>query len=387
MIASCRRRFSPPSSTSRRSRPNVVLRPRLIRTAGRGFAEQADPGICPGWLRQDHDRQRVGGRLQSSRTGGSTCLAFPGRTRQRSGALPGLPRRRAADGCDGCRARSAGHAPVSSAATNRIDADGSAQRDRGSPARVSSSSSTTTMSSTPNRWTRLLAFLLEHLPPQLHVGHRHPGGPTSSPGPVAGSGPTDRAARGRSAFRALRSRRVPQPGDGPRPLDRRHHRAWRSVPRAGSPACSWRRSPSKRGRMPPASSKPSPAATASCSTTWSRRFFTANHSARAASCCRPPSSTRCAVLCAMPSPARSVAKRCSSAWSATTCSSSRLTTTDGGIAITTSSPMSCRRTCSRSNPISCRLCTDGRAEWYEENGSRSDAIRHALLRQGLRVGG
>ena len=116
-------------------RPNAVLRPCLIERLDEGLREQADPRVRPGRLRQDHDGQRVGGRLQPSRTGGSSRLALPGRRGRRSGALPGLPRRRSADGCGGCRARGAGHAPVSPAATDRIDADGPAQRDRDSPAR------------------------------------------------------------------------------------------------------------------------------------------------------------------------------------------------------------------------------------------------------------
>ncbi len=69
-----------------------------------------------------------------------------------------------------------------------------------------------------------LTFLLEHLPPQMHLVIATREDPASAPGPVARPGPIDRAARRRLAFYPRRSRRISQPGDGPQPLGGRHRR-------------------------------------------------------------------------------------------------------------------------------------------------------------------
>ena len=71
-------------------------------------------------------------------------------------------------------------------------------------------------------------------------------------------------------------------------------------------------------------------------------------------------------------------RRCWPRWSAATCSWWRSTTAAGGIAITTSSPTSCRRTCWTSSPTSWPTCTGGRASGMQQNGDPSEAIRHAL---------
>ncbi len=69
-----------------------------------------------------------------------------------------------------------------------------------------------------------LTFLLEHLPPQMHLVIATREDPQSAPGPVTRPGPIDRTARRRLAFYPLRSRRISQPGDGPEPLSGRHRR-------------------------------------------------------------------------------------------------------------------------------------------------------------------
>ena len=55
-----------------------------------------------------------------------------------------------------------------------------------------------------------------------------------------------------------------------------------------------------------------------------------------------------------------------------------------GIAITTSSPTCCEPTCSTSSPTRVPALHRRASEWYEQNGERSEAIRHALAGRRLR---
>ena len=107
-------------------------------------------------------------------------------------------------------------------------------------------------------------------------GHRHPRGPAAAPGPAARPGPVDRAARRRPAVHPRRSRRLPQRGDGAGPLGGRTSPPWRRAPRAGSPACNWRRSRCRGTRTCPGSSGRSPATTATSWTIWSTRSCSAS---------------------------------------------------------------------------------------------------------------
>ena len=59
-----------------------------------------------------------------------------------------------------------------------------------------------------------LTFLLEHLPPQMHLVITTREDPPAPPGPVARPRPIDRTARRRLALYPRRSRRISQPGDG-----------------------------------------------------------------------------------------------------------------------------------------------------------------------------
>ena len=65
-------------------------------------------------------------------------------------------------------------------------------------------------------------------------------------------------------------------------------------------------------------------------------------------------------------------------WSAATSLSFRWMTSATGIAITISLPTCSRRICWQSSPIRSPRCIGARATWYEQNGLPADAIRHAL---------
>ena len=130
--------------------------------------------------------------------------------------------------------------------------------------------------------------------------------------------------------------------------------------------------------MSPASSRASPGTTATSSTTWSRRSCTVSPNRSGASCCRPPSSAGSAARCAMPSPARTAARR-------------MLEALDRGNLFLV--PLDDRRQWYRyhhlfADVLRARLLDEQpdrvpelhrrASEWYEQNGDRSEAIRHAL---------
>ncbi len=83
-----------------------------------------------------------------------------------------------------------------------------------------------------------LTFLLEHLPPQMHLVIATREDPHLPLARLRVQGPIDRTARRRLAVYPLRSRRISQPGDGPKPLIGRHRRTWNPAPKAGLPACN-----------------------------------------------------------------------------------------------------------------------------------------------------
>ena len=122
----------------------------------------------------------------------------------------------------------------------------------------------------------------------------------------------------------------------------------------------------------------SPAAIVLCWTTWSKKFFSASLNMYATSYCKPQFSTVYAALCAMLSPSGKMAKKCWMPWNAATCSSFRLTISANGIAITTSSLRFSRRTCGRRSLSGYPRLHQRASAWYERNGLPSDAIRHAL---------
>ena len=124
-----------------------------------------------------------------------------------------------------------------------------------------------------------MAFLLDHLPPQIAPGDRQPRRSGAAAGPPARARRARRDPRRRPALHARRGRRVPQRGDGLGAHGGGCRSAGGRAPKAGSPRSSWRRSRCRGETTSPASSPASPATTATSSTTWSRRSCSASPSA------------------------------------------------------------------------------------------------------------
>ena len=137
-------------------------------------------------------------------------------------------------------------------------------------------SSTTTTSPTARRSPSDVAFLLDHLPPHVHLVISTRADP---PLPLArlrarGELVEIRAADLRFTLdeAAAYLNGVGRRSTSTRPTSPR----WRPAPRAGSPRCSWPRCRCRAATTPPASSPASPATTATSSTTSSRRCSTAS---------------------------------------------------------------------------------------------------------------
>ena len=124
-----------------------------------------------------------------------------------------------------------------------------------------------------------VTFLLDHLPDHAAPGDRDPLRSAAAAGPAAQPRAAHRGARRRPPVHPRRGAGVPQPGDGAGPHRRRRRTRSRTAPRAGSPACSSPRSPcaaSPSRARSPASSRRSPGATGSSSTTWPTRCWPGN---------------------------------------------------------------------------------------------------------------
>jgi hypothetical protein len=108
---------------------------------------------------------------------------------------------------------------------------------------------------------------------------------------------------------------------------------------------------------------------ATSSTTWPRRSCNASPSMSSTSCSDlgPGSAER--PNCAMPSPARTVARPSWRRWSEGTCSWSRSTAAAGGIATLSSLPTSCGRACWTSSPTTFLNSTGGRARGTSRTAS------------------
>ena len=136
-----------------------------------------------------------------------------------------------------------------------------------------------------------MAFLLEHLPPQVHLVIATRADPAL---PLAG-------LRGRGELVEIRAADLRFTSDeaaaylnevmGLDLAARGCRRAGGADRRAGSRPSSWPRSRSRAATTSPASSRASPGTTATSSTTWSRRSCSVNPTRSGASCCRPRSWT------------------------------------------------------------------------------------------------
>ena len=153
----------------------------------------------------------------------------------------------------------------------------------------------------------------------------------------------------------------------------------------GSPVSSW---PACRATTPTrtGSSRPSPAATGTCSTTWPRRSWPGSPTRWSASCWRPRCWTRCAGRWPRWSPAAATASSCWSRSNAPTCSSSHSTTSGAGGAFTGCSPTCCRPGSCTNSPAVSPSCIARRPRGGKgttprpasRSGRRPAAIRHAL---------
>ena len=136
-----------------------------------------------------------------------------------------------------------------------------------------------------------MAFLLEHLPPRLHLVIASRADPALPLAAAAGPGRPRRDPGHRPALHPRRGRLLPQRGHGPAA-----HPGRRGGP-GGAHRGLDRRAPARRavdgrtGRHRLASSPVSRATTATSSTTSSRRSCNASRTTSRRSCCRPPSST------------------------------------------------------------------------------------------------
>ena len=130
--------------------------------------------------------------------------------------------------------------------------------------------------------------------------------------------------------------------------------------------------------MPPGSWPRSPAATATCWTSWPRRCSSSRASRCARSCWRPRCWSGCRGSCATRSPAGPAARRCWSRSSGRGCSWCRWMRCAAGGATTTCSPTCSAPACSRNSPAGSAQLHRNAAAWYEEHGLADDAIRHAV---------
>ena len=136
-----------------------------------------------------------------------------------------------------------------------------------------------------------LTFLLEHLPPQMHLVITTREDPQL---PLA-------RFRARGQLTELRAADLRfTPAEAAEFLNQvmgldlsadRHRRAGEPAPKAGLPGCNWRRSRCRGARTLPGSSGPSPETTATSWTIWSKRCCSVSPNMSAASCSRPPFST------------------------------------------------------------------------------------------------
>ena len=359
-----------------RLRRSVVARPAADGAPEPRGGGQADAGLRTGRLRQDHAADRLAGRRAAASDASVAWVSLDESDRQPAVVLD-LRGHRPADGRARRRRRRAPAAAVGPAA----DRDASSPPCSTSSARCRTSStwsSTTTTSPTGPTSRPGMAFLLDHLPPQVHLVISTRADPALPLARLRARGELVEVRAADLRFTPDEVGGLPQRRHRPGPRPRATSPPWRTAPKAGSPPCSWPRCRCRDAATSPASSPGSPATTGTSSTTSSRRSWTGSPTRSAASCSRPPSWTGSPARCATPSPASTAARRCWRRWTARTCSWSRSTTAAAGTATTTSSPTSCRPTCSTNAPDEVADLHRRASHWYDQNGRAAPAVRHAL---------
>ncbi len=247
---------------------------------------------------------------------------------------------------------------------------------------------------------RALAFLLEHLPPRMHLVIATREDPNLPLARLRAQRAAERAAGGRPAFHPYRRPSSFSPRGWASRSRRTTSRRWKPAPKAGSPACSWPhrparggfaarvarrqrlhqvlyRQPSIRHGLPPRRGPPAAARRAS-----------------RPSCSAPRYSTACAVPCATPSwrPPPVPGRRPWHISSAPTCSSSPWTTSGAGTAITISSPIRCDSGCNQGLASSTGdraeelpSCTCAPAPGTKQSGLEIEAFHHAVAAHDFRA--
>ena len=335
----------------------------------------ADPRFRAGRLRQDHAAGGLAGSPCQPMSGPRRGFRLTARQRARARSGPTWSPR--------CRRRRPGLAQVRSRSCSR-------------PSRRSKRSLATLLNdlgAIPNDVVLVLddyhvidarevhdgmAFLLEHLPPQLHLVIASRADPALPLARLRGAWRARRDPRRRPALHARRGRGVPQRGDGPgtdgtgrRSAGGAHRRVDRRAAARGALDAGARR----RRR---ASSPASPGMTGTSSTTWSRRSCSASPNTSGSFLLQTSILDRLSGPLCDAVTGQDGGRACSRRSNEATCSWSRSMTAASGIAITSSSPTFCRRTCWTSSPTAVPELHRRASVWYEQNGEPAEAIRHAL---------
>ena len=226
-----------------------------------------------------------------------------------------------------------------------------------------------------------LGFLLEHRPPGLHLVLASRSDPPLALARLRARDAAGRAARrgaavhrgrggGAAAAGGGRIRRGPA-GNGGDGAGRPHRGVGRRAAAGGLVAA-------RTAPMSPGSSPRSPAATATCWTSWPRRCSSSRVSRCARSCWRPRCWSGCRGSCVTRSPAGLAARRCWSRWSERGCSWCRWMRCAAGGVTTTCSPTCSAPACRRNSPAGSRDCTGTRRPGMTDHEMADDTMRHAV---------
>ena len=215
-----------------------------------------------------------------------------------------------------------------------------------------------------------VAFLLEHLPPQVHLVISTRADPALPLARLRARGELTEVRAADLRFTARGGDRLPGRGHRAASWTRTTSRPWRPGPRAGSRPCSSPRSRCATATTRRASSPASPATTGTSWTTSWRRSWTASPQKSATSC------SHTAILDRLTGPLCDAVTETSGeqpgagvAGAPRTCSWCRSTTDAAGTATTTCSPTFSGRTCSASNPTGSPGCTGAPATGTTRPGS------------------